>query len=361
MRTIDVQASSHDYSIHIGSGLRLALKSYISMDYSKILIMTDENVANIYLDDVLGQFSEKEILKVIIPAGESSKSIEIFYSTHTKAIEFGLDRSSLIIALGGGVVGDLAGFIASTYMRGIDYIQMPTTILAHDSSVGGKVAINHELGKNLIGSFYPPKLVLYDIDTLHTLPTREIRSGYAEIIKEAMLAKQSNLNEILSTTISDIPNEKLMQDLELGIKIKAAIVEEDEKERGTRKHLNLGHTLGHAIEAVLGYGKITHGEAVGIGLLFAVYVSEKYFSKKILFSQLLSWLKKNHYPLNIVNSLTPTALVDKMKTDKKNVHNKIHMVLLEAIGQPTVHSFEDNKILDYIQSFFDMVKEEMMN
>ncbi len=170
-----------------------------------------------------------------------------------------MDRQSLIIALGGGVVGDAAGFAAATFMRGVGFIQMPTTILAHDSSVGGKVAINHEQGKNLIGSFYPPDAVIYDIQTLHTLSKQEVRSGYAELVKEALLADANFFQELMSQRLSSLTNRQLAEHLTKGIRIKSTIVEQDERESSVRKFLNLGHTLGHALEAMLGYGKWTHG------------------------------------------------------------------------------------------------------
>src|SRR5699024_124658 len=169
-----------------------------------------------------------------------------------KSIEYNLERESLIIALGGGVVGDLAGFAAATYMRGIDYIQVPTTIVAHDISVGGKVAINHELGKNLIGSFYAHKMVLYDVQTLQSFKHEDIRFGYAELVKEAIIADETFYRALQDTNLTKIDSFKLVAHLRKGIEIKAKIVEEDEKETGIRKYLHLGHTLGHALEAELG-------------------------------------------------------------------------------------------------------------
>src|SRR5690625_947633 len=169
MKELQITTSTHSYSVYIGHKLRDRLNDFIDKDYSSILIVTDENVAALYLDDIISALKEKTIYYKIINSREASKNMENFYMIQTYAIENRLDRRSLIIALGGGVVGDLAGFVAATFMRGIDYIQIPTTILAHDSSVGGKVAINHELGKNLIGSFYPPQAVIYDVHTLQTL------------------------------------------------------------------------------------------------------------------------------------------------------------------------------------------------
>src|SRR5690625_1282699 len=274
MKELQVDTSSHSYSVCIGEDLRLQLNDHISTNYSSILIITDNQIADLYLQDILHGLEGRPVHYTVIPSGEASKSIDYFYKLQTFAMEKGVDRQSLIIALGGGVIGDLAGFVAATYMRGIDYIQVPTTILAHDSSVGGKVAINHELGKNMIGSFYPPKAVIYDVDTLHTLPEHEFRSGYAELIKEAFIADASFLKQLLELNIQNISHEMLKEHLFTGIQIKAEIVERDEKESHIRKFLNFGHTLAHALETELGYGKITHGEAVAVGMLFALKVSE---------------------------------------------------------------------------------------
>lgn len=209
MKQLIVKSSSNSYPIFIGENLRFQLKQYITQSYSSIMIITDEDVAHLYLQDILENFKEDKVFHSVIPSGESSKHIKLYYDLQTKAINNGLDRQSLILALGGGVVGDLAGFVAATFMRGIDYIQIPTTILAHDSSVGGKVAINHEDGKNLIGSFYPPQAVIYDVETLHSLTEREIRSGYAELIKEALIADQSFFEDLLRSHIFNVSNKQL--------------------------------------------------------------------------------------------------------------------------------------------------------
>lgn len=248
MKNIHVRSTIQSYDIVIGNHIRHHIKEHLNKNYSSILIITDSNVGKLYAQDIHDGLNQQNVFIEIVDAGEQSKNIETFYTLHTKAIEYGLDRQSLIIALGGGVIGDLAGFVAATYMRGIDFIQVPTTLLAHDSSVGGKVAINHDKGKNLIGSFYPPILVLYDTDTLQTLPPKEIRSGFAELIKEAMLSDSGLWNKLLSKPLDRITPADLEQFLEMGIKIKADIVQQDEKESGMRKFLNLGHTLGHAIE-----------------------------------------------------------------------------------------------------------------
>lgn len=355
MDTIKVKSNSHDYNILLGDSIRFTINKYISSTYSSIMIITDETVAALYLDDIKKNFTNVTVVEAIIPEGEQSKSIDLYYELQTKAINGGLDRSSLILALGGGVVGDLAGFVAATFLRGIDYIQIPTTILAHDSSVGGKVAINHEQGKNLIGCFYPPQAVIYDIETLKTLSDEQIRSGYAELVKEALIADQTFFKSILNVDLTQLSNVDLKFHLQEGIKVKAAIVESDERESGVRMFLNLGHTLGHAIEAELGYGQLTHGEAVAIGLLFALYVSEKYYDAELPYDSLLYWLLKNDYPITL-NDLEVNHLIEKMQHDKKVVNKKIKMVLLRKIGEPIVTEIDNDKLYRYLNAF----KEELV-
>lgn len=270
----------------------------------------------------------------MIPSGEASKSFQNYYEIQSFALEKGLDRKSLVIALGGGVVGDLAGFVAATYMRGIPFIQVPTTLLAHDSSVGGKVAINHPLGKNMIGAFYQPEAVIYDTATLLTLPDREWRSGLAEVIKHGFIRSQSFYDWLRDEikSFSDVQGSRAQDLLRQSISIKATIVKEDEKEANVRAYLNFGHTLAHAIEAKLGYGKITHGEAVVIGMIFALKVSEQYYGIALDIKDILRWLKTYHYQLEIPSTLNIDDLIDAMKKDKKSANGKINMVLLKQIG-----------------------------
>lgn len=350
MKKVHVLSTVRPYDVWIGSGIRHQLASFITKEYSKVFIITDSNVYDLYAEDVKLSLLEYPVYVEVVAAGEQTKNIDVFYSLQSKAIEYGLDRNSLIIALGGGVVGDLAGFVAATFMRGIDYIQMPTTILAHDSSVGGKVAINHEQGKNLIGSFYPPVLVVYDTETLRTLPSQEIRSGYAELLKEAMISNENFLDTILSTHLDAELAGEMIDFIEKGIRIKASIVQQDEKELGTRKYLNLGHTLGHAIEANLGYGRITHGEAVAVGILFAMYVSEKELQAVLPTHRVQKWFINNGYQQPLSVDMIDN-LVELMKYDKKTLHNKIQMVLLKQLCKPTLYSISERKIKDYLYSF----------
>lgn len=352
MNVTKVVSASNTYRVYTGEKLRHELKRFLPESYTSILIVTDEMVAKHYLEDVKRSLAGEKVFSSIIPYGEQSKSVETFYQLHTDALNYGLDRESLIIALGGGVVGDVAGFVAATYMRGINFVQMPTTILAHDSSVGGKVAINHEQAKNMIGSFYSPSAVIYDVETLLTLSKKEVRSGYAELVKEALLADKKFFYSILDSDLSFLSKQTMSDDLNKGIAIKASIVESDEKETGIRKHLNLGHTLGHALESLLGYGDRTHGEAVAIGLLFAIHVSEQVFTVKLPYEQLTNWLKANCYPLELP-TIDTKRILNKMKLDKKTVNTNIQMILLQGIAKPTIVELNDQDLFVYLDSFIN--------
>lgn len=350
MEQLRVVTSTHPYLISIDEQIRFRLKEFLTKHYTTIFIITDDQVAPLYLDDVLTSLQDKHVIHTVLPSGEATKSIEYYYQLQTIAMENYLDRQSLIIALGGGVIGDLAGFVAATFMRGIDYIQLPTTILSHDSSVGGKVAINHELGKNMIGCFYPPNAVVYDVETIQTLPEREIRSGYAELVKEAFISDEVFLKRIFSKSLTDVSINELKKHLYQGIKIKANIVEADEKEANVRKYLNFGHTLAHAMEAILGFGRITHGEAVAIGMLFALHISERIYNKNLLYDELLTWLKMNDYPLSFYE-LDIDSLIRLMKLDKKATNQEVQMVLLEDIGEPIVRTVDETALHAYLQTF----------
>ncbi|WJE14091.1 3-dehydroquinate synthase [Halobacillus sp. ACCC02827] len=356
MATIRIHSSTHVYDVTIEEGIRHRMTTLLEGDYSQILIITDETVAGRYLEEVKRAVgSIGSVHTAVVPAGEGSKSMDQYSYLLDRCVEAKLDRRALIIALGGGMIGDLAGFVASTYLRGVPYVQMPTTILAHDSSVGGKVAINHSQGKNLIGSFYSPVHVIYDLETLTTLPEKEIRSGYGEVIKHAFLSDAAWVEEVLETNVSRLSSAQLQTDLKKGIRVKASIVEQDEKEAGVRKYLNLGHTLAHAVESELGYGEVTHGEAVAIGLSFAFRLSSKVLGSDLPEKEYVNWLNANGYPLSILKTLNSDRLVHRMKWDKKTVHQHINFVLLDSIGQPVVQQVDDEVIMDALRCWMNEV------
>lgn len=356
METVKIQTKSKAYSVFIGSGVSNQLQNFIKDNIpsvSSILIITDDTIEKLYLDKLKSELADLEITHFIVPSGESAKSFEIFYDCLTYALEQKLDRKSLIISFGGGVVGDLSGFVAASYMRGIPFIQLPTTILAHDSAVGGKVAINHPLGKNMIGAFHQPEAVFYDLDFLGSLPIREQRSGFAEIIKHALI-QDPHFYEWIRENISEMGNlsgEKLQHALVRGVQIKAVIVTQDEKETGVRAFLNFGHTLGHAIEAECGYGVISHGEAVVIGMLFAMKLSKQMTGLVFDEEEFTSWLVGLGYEVKIPKGLSPHNLIDRMKQDKKSVGQKVRFVLLETMGKPVMYEISDEVLLTNLLEF----------
>ncbi|WP_088044143.1 3-dehydroquinate synthase [Bacillus sp. EAC] len=355
MNRITVKTSSKQYDVCIGYGILSNLQSIIenfSPKVSKIVIISDDNVANYYLEDVKNQVAHlTNTDSYNFPNGERSKNFAIYEKCLEFCFESKLDRNSLIIALGGGVVGDLAGFVAATYMRGIRFIQIPTTLLAHDSAIGGKVAINLPKAKNIVGAFYQPELVLYELNFLNTLPIEEWRSGFAEIIKEALISSKENTKWLINSiqSLENLEPNLIEKCVEMGISVKNQIVSEDERENGVRAFLNLGHTLGHAIEAYLGYTKTTHGEAIAFGTLFSIYLSEKLFETDLSFALFLSWFKKLDYPVYL--NLDIPSIIELMKQDKKNVEQKINYVLLKDFGVPKICEVEESVLKDQLKCF----------
>ncbi|THE15088.1 3-dehydroquinate synthase [Bacillus timonensis] len=358
MDRLTIVTKSKTYPMYIGTEIISQLPQLIQdtcNQVSKVLVISDDSVAVLYLDkvlDILKQQSE-EPLSFVIPAGEKAKSFEVYYQCQTFALEKGLDRSSVILALGGGVVGDLAGFVAATFMRGIPFIQIPTTLLAHDSAVGGKVAINHELGKNMIGAFHQPNAVLYDIDLMKTLPKIELRSGFAEVIKHGLIWDPEFYRWLTEKiqSLDDLRGEKLQYAVLKGIAVKAKVVSEDEQEKGLRAILNFGHTLGHAIEAESGYGKITHGDGVAIGMIFALKVSEKLFHINLESEKIREWFRLFEFPTAIPEELDRVKLLERMKHDKKATSGKVKMVLLKNIGETVIEDIGDEQLLQLLKDF----------
>ncbi|MFV0415411.1 MAG: 3-dehydroquinate synthase [Chthoniobacterales bacterium] len=340
--TLSLHTASADYQVHIGPGL-LDQAGRISRELSKskhCAVITDENVAPLYLERLLASLysSGWTAVPITVPAGEKSKSLNHTEICCEKMIAAGLDRKALLFALGGGVVGDLAGFVASIYFRGIPFIQIPTSVVAQvDSSVGGKTGVNSRLGKNLIGAFQQPLAVIADTDTLKTLPPREFSEGLAEVVKHAIIRDRSLLD-----LIETAPTENTPTLIRRNVRIKADIVEEDEKEiSGTRALLNFGHTVGHAIENAAGYGQFLHGEAISLGILAALRLSVIHAnlpqSEATLIEEKLHSLG---LPTKLPENLTDQSILTAMKTDKKFQEGKIHFVLTQKLGS----AFVSNKI-----------------
>lgn len=343
MEKLTVQTNHHQYDVHIGSSTyALFSTSYQSLleNADKIAIFADENVAKMYLpklEAALAFVKEKIVCKEV-PAGEACKTIETYSDCQSFLLQQGFTRQSLILAFGGGACGDLAGFVAATFMRGIAYIQCPTTILAHDSAVGGKTAINMPEGKNMVGAFHQPSAVLFQTDLFSSLPPREMRSGLAELLKHALISNEEWALQLLANDSFTTPSEKwLAEELLKGIAVKAKIVGEDEFEHSTRKFLNFGHTFGHAIEAACGFGRLSHGESIMIGMAYSLSLSEMLgHTTRALTDQLIRFAKAQQYSFGPIYDFSFEVFMDYMQKDKKMSHGKLNFVLLNGIGHPFV-------------------------
>ena len=340
MRKVRVDLGEKSYDIIIGYAIDRELVDFVKgAGYSrKALLVTDTNVGPLYAKQVQQLLAEAGLEAAVaqIPAGESSKTLTTANELFTRAIELGLDRKSPIFALGGGVVGDLAGFVAATYMRGVPFVQLPTSLLAQvDSSVGGKVAVNHELGKNLIGAFYQPQAVFMELNFMKSLPRREIYTGLGEIIKYGIIYDaeffaflESNREAVLA-----LEPEALVHIIARSCEIKAAVVSEDEKEAGLRRILNFGHTIAHAIEKETGYVRYNHGEAVATGMIGAAYISRELgLIGENEYNRVREMIARYNLPLQAAG-VTVEAMYGDIFHDKKTIGGKVTWVLMEKIGQ----------------------------
>ena len=332
LHTIDVELGLRRYPIVIGAGLLgsdFDLGAYLVG--SDCLVVSNETVAPLYLDKLKANLPGKTISTIELPDGESFKTTDTLHTILDKLVEIGANRDTTVVALGGGVVGDVAGFAAASYMRGIGFVQVPTTLLAQvDSSVGGKTGINHAQGKNLIGAFYQPSVVLIDTATLATLPDRELKAGLAEVIKYGAIADIAFLEWIeanLETLLSGDTNA-LAYAIERSCTIKAEVVAEDERESGRRAILNFGHTFAHAIENCLGYGEWLHGEAVAAGMVMAAKLSD-IDASEVARLQLL--IERAGLP-TAAPDIGSSKMLDAMSRDKKVQQKEIRFVLLRKLG-----------------------------
>ncbi|HHU92868.1 MAG TPA: 3-dehydroquinate synthase [Halanaerobiaceae bacterium] len=350
---IDLREEQRDYEIIIGAGLLNRLDKYIGQLYQgkKIFLVTDENVMKFYGEQVKEVLSSAgyEITLYVLPAGEEAKSSPYLKKGYDYLLENNFNRDNLILALGGGVVGDLAGFLAATFMRGIPFVQIPTTLLAQvDSSVGGKTAINHPRGKNLIGAFYQPKMVLIDPGFLQTLPVRELRTGLAEVLKYGFIVDRDLLDFMAGhrEEILNLETAALTRIIQTSCRIKAAIVREDEKEKGMRALLNFGHTIGHALEAVTEYKKYTHGEAVAIGMVAAGELSRSVENlEKAEVDYLKELIRAYGLPLSCQYGEGLKEVYERLFYDKKVQKNKLRWILLKELGAAYIDEGVDNKIV----------------
>ena len=351
MKQLQVDLSDRSYPIYIGSNLLAQgnlLQPHISS--KQVIIVTNTTIAPLYLEKVLMQLSAYQVETVILPDGEQYKTLAIVDGIFTKLLESKFGRKTTLCALGGGVVGDMGGFAAACYQRGIDFIQIPTTLLAQvDSSVGGKTGVNHALGKNMIGAFYQPQAVIADTTVLETLDDRQLSSGLAEVIKYGLIRDiaffewlEKNMSKLLARD-----KEALAYAIERSCINKAEVVAEDEKESGIRAILNLGHTFGHAIETGMGYGEYLHGEAVAIGTCQAADLSRRLgWLKDRDVTRILKIFKAAQLPVIPPKSLSVETYIDLMSVDKKNVDGEIRVICLQKIGQATLPMSVKQELLE---------------
>ena len=338
MKKLFVHLGDRSYPILIEKGLLEQVGEEIKKIYAgrKIFVVTDVHVNQHYGRNVLTSLEHAgfQVDLLALPAGEETKSFHILPKIYNQFLDFKLSRSDLIIALGGGVIGDIVGFAASTYLRGVPYVQIPTSLLAQvDSSVGGKVAVDLDRGKNLVGSFYHPKLVLIDPNVLHTLEERFFWDGMAEVIKYGCIKDVNLFNELKNYQSMEMVMERIENIIYRCCEIKKEVVEEDEKDTGNRMLLNFGHTLGHAIETFYQYKKYTHGEAVAIGMYeISKRAEEKGLTEKGVAEQIMQIVQQYHLPYQLeIPSLTP--ILETIQLDKKNINDVLHVILLKRIGE----------------------------
>lgn len=349
-----MQLGQRSYPIYIGEDLISQPQYFLDHISSKhIFIVSNEKVAPLYLESVLSSCNKLKCEYEILPDGEQYKNINSMEILYSSLLEKHCDRHTTLIALGGGVVGDVTGFAAATYQRGVNFIQVPTTLLAQvDSSVGGKTGVNHPLGKNMIGSFYQPRCVIADLNTLNTLDDRELSAGIAEIIKYGLI-RDTEFFSWLENNIQKLVGRdpaSLAYAVYRSCENKAQIVAEDELEQtGKRALLNFGHTFGHAIETAMGYGNWLHGEAVGCGMLMAARLSIKQgWLNEQDYIRIETLIEKANLPTSVPDKMVSNDFVQHMSVDKKVRDGKVYLVLLKGIGDAVLtadlkgDSFKDN-------------------
>lgn len=345
--TLHLKLEGGGYPIYFRRGALTELAGRISAlaKSGRVCIITDSRVAGLHTEDLAFAVRQQgpEVQVIEFAEGEQHKTFETVQQLYDDLLRFGVDRRTPIVALGGGVVGDLAGFVAATLLRGMPLVQVPTTVLSQvDASVGGKTGYNHPSGKNLIGAFYRPAFVFIDADYLSTLAPRQVKSGLAEVIKHAALAAPDQLDAIEDRAVALRAGDPDALDLVIrpSIRIKAEVVQADELEGGQRALLNFGHTLGHAIEADAGYGQLTHGEAVALGMMFAVRLSEHLGlmdeAAAGFGDRLKAVLRACDLPTDWRRWIQGPVL-DKIRHDKKRRGDAVRLVLLQAPGRPLLH------------------------
>jgi 3-dehydroquinate synthase len=358
MQVLTVNLDERSYPIYIGENL-LQQPGLVSQHIRgrQVCIVTNETIAPLYLEKLCATLKDYQVDHVILPDGESHKTLEVWASIFDTLLERRHNRTTTLIALGGGVVGDMTGFAAATYQRGVDFIQIPTTLLSMvDSSVGGKTGVNHPLGKNMVGAFYQPQCVVADTALLTSLPARELSAGIAEVIKYGLISDydffvwlENNMDALLAGD-----EAALAYAVKRSCENKANVVAQDEREGGVRAILNFGHTFGHAIETAQGYGNWLHGEAVGAGMAMAADLSWRRgaISSDDL-ARVINLLQRAKLPVKAPADMTPEQFMSLMGVDKKVLDGRLRLVLLAAMGQAIVTSDID---IAQLRETFDACK-----
>lgn len=349
---LKVDIKEHEYDIVIGKDILKNCANYIKNARkapSKILVVTDENVEKLYADTVCNSLKEiAEVKLVVLPAGETTKSLGYLSDLYDEAFSFGMTRTDLAVALGGGVIGDLTGFFASTVLRGIDVVQMPTTLLSQvDSSVGGKTAIDVSWGKNLVGTFYQPRLVIADTATLSTLPDSEFASGLAEVIKYGCIWDEKFFDKIDSASSRAELMDMIDEIVYTCCDIKRQVVEQDEHDTALRMILNFGHTAGHIVEKAYNYTGYTHGEAVAYGMIIASRLGEKLgITEQGATEKIEAMIKKFSLPYDIELSDEDLSGI---VLDKKASGSDISVILLDKIGKYNIHKMNTEEYVNILK------------
>jgi len=348
MQTVKVNLADRSYMVYIGSGmLGKEHPAFSITNGSTVLVISNETVAPLYLETVKKSLAGANVHSLILPDGEAYKTMEHWSKIIDKLIEIRATRDATIVTLGGGVIGDMGGFAAASYMRGINFIQIPTTLLAQvDASVGGKTGFNHPMGKNLIGAFHQPGAVLVDIETLKTLPAREFSAGLAEVVKIAAIRDAEFLGWLENNSAAIMAREPgaITSMIKRSIANKAAVVAEDERESGVRALLNFGHSFAHALETLTSYTQYLHGEAVAIGMMVAGRLSEIRGLCASGFSDRLGTLLQSFdLPLDLPANLDTSDVLETMKLDKKVIAGSARLILVESAGHGLIDSSSERQ------------------
>ena len=357
MKTLQVSLAQRSYPIYIGTGLLSQAKLLTQHIKGKeVLIVTNTTIAPLYLQQVCDQLADYQCESVILPDGEEFKNLEVLNQIFDALLKNHFSRQVTLIALGGGVIGDMTGFAAASYQRGVPFIQIPTTLLSQvDSSVGGKTAVNHALGKNMIGAFYQPQCVIADTNTLNTLEERQLSSGLAEVIKYGLINDPeffSWLEDNIDALQARDP-KMLAEAIERSCQDKADIVADDELEHGVRALLNLGHTFGHAIETGMGYGNWLHGEAIAVGMLMAADLSQRMgWIEADIVERIRKLLIAADLPVMAPSEMSDEKFMNLMSVDKKVQDGRIRLILLKGIGTSLItDDYDSDKLAATLKAF----------